>query len=72
MGEIVIRIEGMDCGHCVKEVSETLSAINGVREVRISLKKSFANVVFDESVTGVDQMAGALDAIGFKVVFSDS
>lgn len=72
MGEIIIQVKGMDCGHCVKEVSETLSAIYGVREVRISLKKSFANVVFDEAVTGADQMAGALDAIGFKVVFSDS
>lgn len=72
MGEIAIQIEGMSCGHCVKEVSEALSGINGVRDVRISLKESFARVVFDESVTDADQMVKALDSIGFKVVFSDS
>lgn len=72
MGEIVIQIEGMSCGHCVKEVSEALSGIDGVRNVRISLGKSFASVVFDESVTGADQMASALDAVGFKAIFSDT
>ena len=69
MGEITLRIEGMSCGHCVKEVSEALSRIGGVSDIQISLEQSSAMVVFDESVTGADQMAGALDAIGFKVEF---
>lgn len=72
MGEIVIQIEGMSCGHCVKEVSEALSSIDGVGDIRVSLKQSNISVVFDESVTGADQMTGALDAIGFRAVVSDS
>ncbi|VAX24393.1 hypothetical protein MNBD_NITROSPINAE03-1025 [hydrothermal vent metagenome] len=72
MAEIIIQIEGMECGHCAKEVSEALSGINGARKIRISLEKAFARIVFDESVTGADQMIGALDAIGFKAVLSDS
>jgi copper chaperone CopZ len=64
MTEIVLTIEGMHCGTCVRRVSQALAAADGltVGEVRVGAAR----------VTATDQTAGtqaALDALakaGFK------
>lgn len=33
--EVVIYVEGMDCGHCVLTITEALSAVAGVSVVQI-------------------------------------
>ena len=36
MQPLTVQIDGMTCGHCVEEITETLKALNGVhvRSVR--------------------------------------
>ncbi|MFB3926838.1 MAG: heavy-metal-associated domain-containing protein [Syntrophales bacterium] len=42
----IIKIKGMSCGHCEAAVARVLSGIDGIRNVRVDLRKGEA--FFDE------------------------
>ena len=42
-----VKVKGMSCQHCVSSVTKTLSDIEGISDVRVSLEKGEAT--FDES-----------------------
>ncbi|MFM8173297.1 MAG: heavy-metal-associated domain-containing protein [Pirellulaceae bacterium] len=50
MKELVLKVEGMSCGHCVKAVEEALQAVPGVVQANVSLADSKAVVKTVESL----------------------
>lgn len=42
--EKIIKIKGMSCAHCAARVKQALSAVEGVTEAEIDLKKKCAFV----------------------------
>ncbi|MFN9445625.1 MAG: heavy-metal-associated domain-containing protein [Pirellulaceae bacterium] len=50
MRELVLKVEGMSCGHCVKAVEEALQAVAGVVEASVSLADSRAGVKTTDSL----------------------
>jgi Cu+-exporting ATPase len=46
----VLVIDGMMCEHCVKRVSDALSAVDGVEAVNVSLEKKRAEVALSKDV----------------------
>lgn len=63
----VLNVTGMTCGGCVANVKKALSALPGVASVAVSLPNNQAEVQFDDSKLGVDQMRGALKSAGYGV-----
>ena len=49
--KIILKIEGMSCGHCEKSVSRIITGIDGVTECAVSVNNSSAEVTFDTSKT---------------------
>ncbi|HBG31760.1 MAG TPA: heavy metal-binding protein [Gammaproteobacteria bacterium] len=41
---VVLKIDGMTCGHCVKAISSALEQIPGVRAVRVDLERGQAEI----------------------------
>jgi copper chaperone CopZ len=62
MAEIKLAIEGMHCGACVRRVTQTLSALNGVQVEEVELGK--ARITAAET-TATDSAIEALAKIGF-------
>ena len=67
-----IKIEGMMCEHCVKHVTEALSAVDGVEKADVSLKKAFqkhgkAVVTCTEGVSD-EALTKAVTDAGYTVV----
>ncbi|MGI6451473.1 MAG: heavy-metal-associated domain-containing protein [Desulfitobacteriia bacterium] len=62
-----ILIEGMNCGHCVKHVTEALKELNGVTGVDVNLDSKTAVV---EASAGIDdeEIKFTIDDVGYKVV----
>ncbi len=58
-----LSIEGMHCGGCVRRVTGALQGVHGV-EVG-SVEVGSAEMRFDPGRTNVEEIAGALDRIGF-------
>jgi copper chaperone len=58
-----LAIEGMHCGGCVRRVT---GALQGVRGVEVGLVEvGSAEMSFDPVRTSVEEIAGAVDRIGF-------
>lgn len=65
MSQIVLRVDGMSCGHCKSSVEKALQAIPGVASATVDLGKKEA------VVTGNAEKAAlvkAIEDIGFDVV----
>jgi copper chaperone len=62
-----IKIKGMSCGHCVMAATKALSALDGVKDVKVDLKTGMA---FFEEAKAVDPkvIAAAIKKAGFEVV----
>ncbi len=62
---IEIPIEGMSCMSCVANVKKTLSGINGVKEVNVSLKDKKATVKYANDKVTQEQLVAAINKIGY-------
>lgn len=58
-----LSIEGMHCDVCTRRVMNVLNGVEGVRVE--SVEVGSANVVFDAATIAPEQIAAAVDRIGF-------
>lgn len=64
MENIKLAIDGMHCDACVRRVTNALSGVQGVRVD--SVEVGSASVGFDPAAVAPEQIAAAVDKIGFK------
>lgn len=60
-----IRIEGMTCHSCVRNIESVLSTTHGVRSVKVSLEKQEGVIEYDPSVTVPETLRDIIDDMGF-------
>ncbi|MGV9762978.1 heavy-metal-associated domain-containing protein [Micromonospora tulbaghiae] len=60
-------VTGMTCAHCVKAVTEELSALPGVEEVRIDLTSGTATVI-SAAPLSAESVRAAVDEAGYELV----
>jgi copper chaperone len=66
MEKIEFKVEGMDCGGCVKSVTRMLTGVAGVSAVDVSLEQARAAVEFDPGKTNLAELKRAVERAGFK------
>lgn len=64
MRQITLHIDGMSCGHCLNAVNQALGALPGV-EIE-SVRMGRADLRYDESLTSVDAITGAIADAGYR------
>lgn len=62
-----LKLTGMTCDGCTAKVAKALKAIDGVKEVVVSLPEAAASVRFDEHVTSDAQLKAAVQKAGYGV-----
>ncbi len=62
-----LKVTGMTCGGCVRNVTHALKALAGVGEVKVRLSTGEASVEYDERLTSPAQMRMALEGAGYGV-----
>ena len=60
-----IRIEGMSCQHCVMAVTKALSAVAGIRNVKVDLARGEATYEEDKPVD-IELLREAVRKAGFQ------
>jgi copper chaperone len=60
---LTLSIEGMHCGACVRRVTNALQAVPGVAVD--SVEVGSAKLAFDPEETTAQEIAAAVDGIGF-------
>lgn len=70
MQSTIINIDQMDDEGSADSISQILLSMQGVEEVRVSLRDCLASVQFDEARTSPARMADKLAAAGFPSIIS--
>lgn len=68
MAEIVLKIEGMSCQHCVVSISKALKDLKGIKDVKVSLEKGSAEVSYDDTLVTLSRMKDAVTDAGYTVI----
>lgn len=70
--ELKYGITGMTCGHCVQSVTEEVSALAGVSEVKIALVNGGESVMTLTTENGIDftEVKAAVAEAGDYVAFA--
>ncbi|MFI7680241.1 heavy-metal-associated domain-containing protein [Actinophytocola sp. NPDC049390] len=66
MTETTYTVTGMTCDHCVRSVTEEVSALDGVTGVSVDLSTGAVTVASDEEV-GVAQVRAAVEEAGYQL-----
>ena len=69
MSTQTVAVQGMTCGHCVKAVTEEVSAIPGVSEVAVDLVNGGTSTVTITAAEPVsdEAIAAAIDEAGYTI-----
>ncbi|WP_339869711.1 heavy metal-associated domain-containing protein [uncultured Algoriphagus sp.] len=63
---VEVSIEGMSCMACVAKVKKTLSDLNGIYEVKVSLENKNATIQYNPNNIALDKIKQAIDEIGYN------
>lgn len=66
METVVLKVDGMSCGGCVRSVTGVLKALPGVAAAEVSLEKGEARVSFDPVLANLAQLRGAIENAGYE------
>ena len=66
MKEVCLKIKGMHWEGCSTRLTKVLNSQDGVEEAKVSLEKAEANIKFDDSQIGVDELKEAVEDAGFE------
>lgn len=65
MENTVIKVGGMSCQGCVKNITGVLSALPGVASAEVSLESAEAKVAFDAQAVSREALLAAIEDAGF-------
>lgn len=65
MENTVIKVGGMSCQGCVKNIGGVLGALSGVASAEVSLEAAEARVAFDPLVVSRAALLEAIEDAGF-------
>ncbi len=57
----------MHCENCVKKVTENISFMRGVKDLKVSLDENVVTITYDPARTNEDLLAAAIRKLGYEV-----
>lgn len=63
---VVLEIRGMSCGHCVKQVQQTLEKLDGVTVRRVVVGEALVDI--DSNRRSPGDLIQAIDQVGYQAV----
>lgn len=58
----------MHCENCVKKVTENLSFVKGVEDLKVSLENQTITVIYDVRKTNSETLAGEITKLGYPAI----
>lgn len=65
MENVVIKVGGMSCQGCVKNLTGALSGVTGVASVEVSLEAGEARVSYDPAKVSANALRTVIEDCGF-------
>lgn len=64
MPEVILHIEGMSCGHCLKAVNQALHSVPGAKVVSVQIGRAVVETA--PGGPSADRLAAAVDEAGYN------
>lgn len=61
----ILTVEGMSCAHCVKAITQSVGALDGVENVMVTLDEKTVAVTYDAAKISVEQVRQEIEDQGF-------
>ncbi len=68
MQQVILNVQGMSCGSCVKKIEGNIGKLNGVESIKIQLSEGKVNVTFNESILNLRVIKDAIRDSGYEVL----
>lgn len=68
MAKVTLNVEGMSCQHCVKAVTQAVTALEGVSAVDVNLEGKTVAVDYDADRVTLESIKEAIEEEGYDVV----
>ena len=68
MVQVVLRVEGMSCGHCKNAVERSLKSVSGVQDAVVDLEAKTATVTYEEGKAARSDLEKAIVDAGYEVI----
>ena len=65
MENVLIKIGGMSCQGCVRNIGDVLAGLPGVASAEVSLEQAEARVAFDPQLVSRAALVDAIEDAGF-------
>ena len=65
--EIVLSIEGMSCGHCVKTITDGLKELEGIEDVKVSIQEKNARITLGSNPLGIVVIKSIIVDFGYEL-----
>jgi len=67
---VIIKISGMSCNHCVQQIENALQQTSGVNKAKVVLNEEKAYIDYDPSVINAETLLQIIEDSGYKGVVS--
>ena len=67
MARTVLTVPDISCEHCEHTITEALTPVEGIREVKVDIPAKQVQVDYDESVVNVEKMKDILQEEEYPV-----
>lgn len=67
MKNVILKVQGMSCGHCVKAIGGSLGQLEGINEVSVKLSEAQVEVSFNESQISLEKIKETIEDQGYDV-----
>ncbi len=64
--KVTLKVNGMTCAACSTSVEKALKGVSGVKEAKVHLDKSQADVTYDHAKVKPNKLIAAVKKAGFK------
>lgn len=68
MNKTVLNVDGMSCEHCVKAITNAVSALSGVVGVSVDLSGKTVSVEHNPDEISVEKIRNEIEKQGYEVI----
>lgn len=67
MEKVILHVQGMSCGHCVKAIEGSVGELAGVHAVKVDLQAATVDVEYHPQEITLDKIKETIDDQGYDV-----
>lgn len=63
----IIKILGVDCGHCAASIERAIKNLPGVKELDVRLEEKVALVSYDPAIISREELKNRVEDTGYEI-----